>query len=70
MRTNIDIDDALLAQALELSACKTKKDVVRLALTELINKAKRQKLLSLWASNIWEGELNQMRVAEPSPKYK
>ena len=47
MRTNIVIDDELLLDALKYTNLKTKKDVVNLALKELVDNHKRKSLLEL-----------------------
>jgi len=47
MRTNIVIDDDLMQKALQVSGCKTKKDVVELALRELIIANSRMDLSEL-----------------------
>jgi Arc/MetJ family transcription regulator len=47
MRTNIVIDDTLLAEALKYTDLKTKKEVVHLALQELVTNHKRLSLLDL-----------------------
>jgi Arc/MetJ family transcription regulator len=46
MRTNIDIDDALLAEAQELAGTRTKKATVEFALGELIRRRKAKGLLA------------------------
>lgn len=61
MRTNIELDDQLVRQALQISNLKTKKDVVHEALKQYIAFLKRKKLLSLRGKNTWEGDLDQMR---------
>jgi len=45
MRTNIDIDDELIKQALRLSHLKTKKEVVHQALEHYVKRLRRLKLL-------------------------
>jgi len=50
MRTNIVIDDTLLADALKYTDLKTKKEVVHLALQELVTNHKRLSLLDLKGS--------------------
>ena len=50
MRTSIVIDDVLLAEALKSTGLKTKKDVVHLALQELVGKYKKCSLLELKGS--------------------
>jgi len=47
MRTNIVIDDDLMQKALQVSGCSTKKDVVELALRELIINHSRMDLSEL-----------------------
>lgn len=61
MRTNIELDDQLVKQALQISNLKTKKDVVHEALKHYVVSLKRKKLLSLSGKDTWEGDLNQMR---------
>jgi hypothetical protein len=41
MITNIDIDETLVAQAMEVSGARTKREVVDRALRELVARAKR-----------------------------
>ena len=62
MRTNIELDDLLVKEAMSLTKLHTKKELVNYALEALIKKMKKQELASLWGSNIWEGDLNQMRI--------
>ncbi|WP_255076168.1 type II toxin-antitoxin system VapB family antitoxin [Lacihabitans sp. CCS-44] len=64
MRTNIELDDILVKEAMSLTKLRTKKEMVNFALEALIKKIKKQELASLWGSNIWEGDLNQMRMDE------
>lgn len=47
MRTNIDLDDELVQDALRLSRTKTKKELIHLALKELVENRKRLSLLDL-----------------------
>ena len=47
MRTNIDIDDELMEEALALSELTTKKDLIHLALREFVNRRKRRDLREL-----------------------
>ena len=48
MRTNIDIDDALMAKAQKLSNIKTKKLIVEKALQLYVTIENQKKLLELW----------------------
>lgn len=61
MRTNIDLDDKLVEQALQLSKAKTKKEVVSLALDNFVKMLQRQQLLSLRGKVAWDGDLDAMR---------
>jgi Arc/MetJ family transcription regulator len=47
MRTNIDIDDDLLAQAFSVSRLRTKKELIHEALREYIRLKKRKDLTEL-----------------------
>lgn len=62
MRTNIDIDDKLLEDAIKWTGFKSKKETVNHALEELIKLEKRKKLLSLRGKVKWEGNLDEMRT--------
>ncbi|MGE5200073.1 MAG: type II toxin-antitoxin system VapB family antitoxin [Rhodospirillaceae bacterium] len=47
MRTNIVLDDELIKEAQVLTGLRTKKDVVHLALTELVRSRRRKDLTEL-----------------------
>jgi len=47
VRTNIDLDDELLAQAAEIAGTKTKKSTVEFALKELIRQKAMQELADM-----------------------
>jgi Arc/MetJ family transcription regulator len=61
MRTSIDLDDQLIKQAMDLSQIRTKKEVIHLALKELVNKLKRLQMLQLRGKIQWVGKLDEMR---------
>lgn len=61
MRTNIDIDDDLLKQAMKASGLKTKKAVVEQALEQLVREARARKALRDLRGIGWEGDLGAMR---------
>ena len=61
MRTNIELDDALVQQAIRLSKLKTKKDVVHEALKHYVSWMKKKELLGLRGHVTWEGNLKEMR---------
>jgi len=47
MRTNILLDDDLVEEALEVSGARTKREVVHLALQELVRSRKKKNLADL-----------------------
>ena len=61
MRTTIDIDDALMAEALETSGCKTKKAAVEEGLRLLVRTRRQGSILELRGKLRWEGSLDEMR---------
>lgn len=61
MRTNIELDDALVRQALKLSKLKTKREVVQEALRNYVSSMKKKELLQLKGRVTWEGNLKEMR---------
>lgn len=60
-RTNIELDEKLVGEALKLTHIKTKKQVVNIALKELVSKIKRRKMLGLEGKVRWTGNLGEMR---------
>ncbi|HTQ26568.1 MAG TPA: type II toxin-antitoxin system VapB family antitoxin [Puia sp.] len=61
MRTNIELDDILLKQAIKLSKLKTKREVVQEALKSYVASLKKRELLNLKGRIKWEGNLKEMR---------
>ena len=61
MKTNIEIDEALLSEAKELSQAQTEKQVVEQALQYYIQSLYRKQMLQLRGKVQWEGDLDQMR---------
>lgn len=47
MRLNIVLDDELVRKALELTGARTKKEVVHLALRELVRSRRKKNLIDL-----------------------
>lgn len=60
-RTNIDLEDKLVKEGMKVFKCKTKKELVHLALEELLKKEKRKEILALRGNVKWEGSLDVMR---------
>ncbi len=55
MRTNIDIDDELMAQAMQAGPYKTKKDAVEAGLKLLARQAAYREILKWRGKLKWEG---------------
>ena len=62
MRTNIIIDDNLMADALKLTGLKTKREAVELGLKTLIKLKKQENIKSYRGKLRWEGDLDEMRT--------
>ncbi|MFC1857185.1 type II toxin-antitoxin system VapB family antitoxin [Thermodesulfobacteriota bacterium] len=62
MRTNIVIDDNLMAEAMKLSQLSTKKAVVETGLRLLIQIKKQERIKHLRGKLKWEGDLEKMRL--------
>ena len=61
MRTNIEIDDRLMKQAMRASGAATKREVVELGLRALIT-LKSQERIRLFRGKLrWDGDLDAMR---------
>ena len=61
MRTNVVIDDDLMASAIKVSGLKTKKDAIEEAL-KLFVQVKRQKEIKRFRGKLkWSGSLEEMR---------
>lgn len=63
MRTNIVIDDELMADAMEACGCDTKKVAVEEGLRLLVQRARQQQIRGLRGQVRWEGNLDEMRKA-------
>ena len=51
----------LVQEALDLTQLKTKREVVHLALLQLVERHKRKQLIDLRGKIHWEGDLDEMR---------
>jgi len=60
-RTNIVLDDRLVREGLRRFKCRSKRELVHLALTELLKSARRRDLLSLQGQVTWDGDIDDMR---------
>jgi Arc/MetJ family transcription regulator len=64
MRTNIDIDDGLMAKAMELSGHKTKRETVEAALELLVRLKSQEAIRTARGKLRWEGDLEAMRLSQ------
>lgn len=61
IKTNIVLDDEIIEEAKELTSLKTKRDIIDLALRELVKNLRKKKQLKLRHKGLWEGNLREMR---------
>lgn len=61
MRTNIDIDDELMAKAMKATGQTTKKATVEAALRKAVSLAEQRKALKELKGIGWDGDLDEMR---------
>ena len=64
MRTNIEIDDKLMEDALNATGLKTKKEAVELGLKVLIKMNKQGSIRALRGKLKWDGDLDDMRTSK------
>ncbi len=70
MRTNIEIDDALLADAMKAGPYKTKKDAVEAGLRLLARQAAYREILK-WKGRLhWEGDESIDWTAAPAASHR
>ncbi|MDR1176106.1 MAG: type II toxin-antitoxin system VapB family antitoxin [Treponema sp.] len=62
MRTNIELDERLVNEAMRISGITTKKALVNKALQQFIDSNDLKELLKYQGSGIWEGNLEEMRT--------
>jgi hypothetical protein len=69
MLTNIDIDEDLIAQAMEVSGARTKREVVDRALRDLVARSKRTRFRDIWGTgnpdDYWPDYDPKARPGEP-----
>ena len=61
MRTNVVIDDDLMAAALKSTGLKTKRAVIEQALRTLVQMKAQEEVRSLRGKLQWEGNLGELR---------
>lgn len=60
-RTNIHLDDGLVQKGLKMTGLRTKRELVDLALRELVRKEDQKSILSLEGAIRWRGNLDEVR---------
>jgi Arc/MetJ family transcription regulator len=60
-RTNIVLDEKLVAEGLKLTGLKTQRDLVHHALKQLVRREQQLGILELRGKIDWEGDLSLMR---------
>ncbi len=69
MRTNIDIDDQLMAEAMAATGLTTKRETVEVALKLLARRKRQSAARDLFGRVQWEGDLDADRrddAADPT----
>ncbi|MES2392820.1 MAG: type II toxin-antitoxin system VapB family antitoxin [Acidobacteriota bacterium] len=64
MRTNIEIDDKLMKQAMKASGAATKKAAVEAGLRMLVKSHAQQGIRNLFGKVQWEGDLEDSRTCD------
>ncbi len=65
-RTNIDIDEKLMRQALALTGARSKREAVEIALTRLVQKGSVYRALRKLRGRLpWQGDIRAWRAARP-----
>ncbi|MBK4738970.1 type II toxin-antitoxin system VapB family antitoxin [Noviherbaspirillum pedocola] len=62
MRTNIEIDDQLMSEALHATGLKTKREAVELGLRTLVRLNQQEQIRQLRGKVNWKGDLDKMRT--------
>jgi Arc/MetJ family transcription regulator len=64
MRTNVEIDDALLAEAMAATGLKTKRKVIEAGLRLLARHKRQADAKELFGRILWDGDLHRERLNE------
>ncbi|WP_430433588.1 type II toxin-antitoxin system VapB family antitoxin [Methyloversatilis sp.] len=62
MRTNIEIDDQLMRDALRLTGARTKREAVEMGLRTLLRLRQQEEIRRFRGKLQWEGDLDAMRT--------
>lgn len=67
MRTNIEIDDGLMAEAMKATGATTKRQAVETALRQVVRAKKQLEAIQGLRGIGWEGDLDEMRTDKVRP---
>jgi Arc/MetJ family transcription regulator len=67
MRTNIEIDDALMADIMAELGCRTKREAVEFALRDTLRARRQLRAIEELRGTGWEGDLDEMRTSKYIP---
>jgi Arc/MetJ family transcription regulator len=70
MRTNIEIDDAILAEAMAATGLKNKRKVVEAGLRLLARHKRQATARELFGRIRWEGDLHRERLDDPGEAHR
>ncbi len=62
MRTNIVIDDKLMAEAIKVTGASTKKEAVELGLKALVQLKRQETIRGMRGKLKWRDDLDRMRI--------
>jgi Arc/MetJ family transcription regulator len=66
-RTNVVIDDELMAKAMQLYGFRTKREAIDYALRRLVGRYETRDMLDLEGIG-WDGDLSKLRRGRPLPE--
>lgn len=61
MRTELQLDDSLVSEAMAVSGCRSLQEVVETGMRLLVRMKSQEGLLALRGELPWEGNLDEMR---------
>lgn len=67
MRTNIEIDETLMAEAMDVLGTKTKREAVQKALERVVRVRRQLQALDELRGSGWDGDLDDMRTSKYVP---
>ncbi len=65
-RTNVVLDESLLAEAVRVSGERTYSAAINRALKDFVSREKARRILTLAGSGLWQGDLSVMREDTPA----